>query len=126
MSDEENFELVRRFNQVPGKDLSVLDELVAPDFVVHGGNGLEVRGRESWRQFLLTAGEQFQGEDVESGIDELIGNGDLVAERWWIRTPVGIRRGITLHRVADGKLQEDWVVFEDIPADGATPPAAAS
>jgi hypothetical protein len=120
MSDEKNFELVRRFNQLPAGDLSMLDELLAPDFVAHGGDGQEVRGPDGWREFLRTAGEQFQGDNIQSGIDELIGNGDLVAERWWIRTKAGTRRGITMHRIADGRLAEDWVVFEDTPADRAT------
>ncbi len=125
MSDEENLELVRRFNQTPGaKDLSVLDELLAEDFVVHTGDGQEVRGREAWRQWILAGQEQF-GE-VEMGIDELLGNGSLVAERWWARTGAGTRRGITMHRIEGGKIQEDWVVFQDIPAESATAPAATS
>src|SRR4051812_21729179 len=96
------------------KDLSVLDELVAPDFVARDGKE-EVRGRDAWRQFVAAGQEQYG--DVESGIDELIANGDLVAERWWIRASAVTRRGITMHRIADGRLQEDWVVYEDIYAD---------
>jgi SnoaL-like domain len=116
VSDEENFELVRRFNQVAGGgDLDVLEELLAPDFVAHG-LGSEVHGPDGWRQLILAGRDEF-GES-ESGIDELIGNGDLVAERWWIRADAGTRRGITMHRIVDGKLQEDWAVFTDTYTSG--------
>ncbi len=122
MSNEENFELIRRFNQsVTAKDLSGLDDLIPPDYVAHSGEQ-EIRGRDAWKQFLLAGREQF-GE-AEAGIDELIGNGNFVAERWWIRVAPGTRRGITIHRIENGKIQEDWVVWEDIYADGVTPPAA--
>jgi hypothetical protein len=115
VSNEENFELVRRFNKVLAlKDLSVLDELLAPDFAAHDGEQ-EVRGRDAWRQFVAAGQEQYG--DVETGVDELIGHGNLVAERWWIRASAVTRRGITIHRIADGRLQEDWVVYEDAYAD---------
>ncbi len=125
MSDEEDIELVRRFNQTPGaKDLSVLDELLAEDFVAHSGYGQDVRGRDAWRQWVLAGQAQF-GE-VEMGIDEVLVNGNMVAERWWAKVDAGTRRGITMHRIENGKIQEDWVVWEDDFADGVTPPAATS
>ncbi len=89
----------------------MLEELLAPDFVVHGGDGQEVHGPDGWRQFIQSV--QAQAGDMESGIDEMISNGNLVAERWWVRSSEGTRRGITMHRIVDGKLQEDWVVFQD-------------
>src|SRR4051812_2043186 len=119
VSDEENLDLIRRFNQTPGaKDLSLLDELIAQDYVAHGGDQ-EIRGRDGWKQFLLAGAEEFG--DSESGIDELIGNGNLVAERWWIRAAAGVRRGITIHRIENNKIQEDWVVWQDTYNDGASP-----
>ena len=118
MSDEENFEVIRHFNRIAaGGDLSVLEDIVAPDFVVHGGEGWEIRGADGWREFILAAREQY-GQS-EAGIDELIGNGNLVAERWWIRASDGTRRGITMHRIADGKLQEDWVAYHEVSSDGS-------
>ena len=56
MSNEENFELVRRFNQVfkADDDLSVLDEILAADFVAHNGDE-DVRGPDGWRRFVLDA-----------------------------------------------------------------------
>jgi SnoaL-like domain len=124
VSEDENYEVVRRFNQsVNAEDLSVLDDLLASDFVAHGGEQ-DIRGRDGWKQFILSGREQFG--DSESGIDELLGNGNLVAERWWIRAAAGTRRGITMHRIADGKIAEDWAVWEDSYNDGVTPPTATS
>ncbi len=115
MSNEEHFSLVRRFNQVfrADDDLTVLDEILAPDFVAHNGDE-EVRGPDGWRQFVLSVREQ--GGDIETGIEELIGDGGLVAERWWMRSSAGgdaaVRgHGMTMHRIVNGKLQENWAVF---------------
>ena len=57
------------------------------------------------------------GGDVETGIDELIGHGNLVAERWWIRSTAdgdaGLNgHGVTMHRIVNGRLQENWAVFQ--------------
>ena len=111
MPNEQNFELVRRFNQVfkADADLSVLDEMLAPDFVAHNGDD-EVRGPDAWRQFVLDTRKQ--GGEIETGIDELIGNDSLVAERWWMRNAGGgSGHGVTVHRIVDGKLQENWAVY---------------
>jgi predicted SnoaL-like aldol condensation-catalyzing enzyme len=110
--NEQNLELVRRFNQVfrSDDDLSVLDELLAPDFVAHNGDE-EVRGPEGWRQFVLDV--RNEGGEIETGIDELIGDGSLVAERWWMRGSANAAfrgHGVTVHRIVDGKLQENWAV----------------
>lgn len=108
-----NAELIRRWNQ-QNQDPSAVRELVSPDFVVHGAGG-EIHGIDEWLAYMQRAGEDLR--DAEAGIDELIEMGDLVGERWWIRgitadgRPTRLR-GITMHRVADGRLEEDWVVFE--------------
>lgn len=115
MSNEENFALVRRFNQVfkSSDDLTILDEILAPDFVAHNGD-TEVRGPDGWRRFVLESRQT--GGEIETGIDELLGDGGLVAERWWIRGSAGdgatLRgHGITVHRIANGRLQENWAIY---------------
>jgi predicted ester cyclase len=116
VSNEENFELVRRFNQVfkADVDLGVLDEILASDFVAHNGDE-DVHGPDGWRQFVLDARKD--SGDIDVGIDELIGDGNLVAERWWMRSSgVGDAsingHGVTMHRIVNGRLQENWAVFQ--------------
>lgn len=109
MSDDENFELVRRFNQAwRAEDLSIFDELLAPDFVAHNGDE-EVRGPDGWRQWVLETREQ--DGPIETGVDELIGDGSLVGERWWFRSSAGGGHGLTMHRIEDGRLRENWAVY---------------
>jgi predicted ester cyclase len=112
---DDNFELVRQFNQLfVTRDLDLLERLVASDFVAHNGD-TEVRGPEGWRRFLEENWEQF--ERVDTGIDELIGDGGLVAERWTFdATPKNggqpLRgHGITVHRIVERRLQENWAIF---------------
>jgi ketosteroid isomerase-like protein len=113
---EADLDLVREFNQLfVTRDLDALNRLVAPDYVAHNGDR-EVRGREGWRGFLEENWSQF--DRVETGIDELFSDGSLIAERWWFRATAkeggqGLRgHGITVHRVANGRLQENWGIFK--------------
>jgi ketosteroid isomerase-like protein len=114
VSNEENFDLVRKFNQIfKAEDLGALDALLAPDFVAHNGDQ-EVRGPDGWRRFVLET--RGRGGEIDTGVDELIGDGDLVAERWWMRGSAEDGEdlqghGITVHRIVNGRLQENWAVF---------------
>jgi hypothetical protein len=108
-----NLDVIRRWNQENWK-ADAVTELVAPDFVAHIGDR-DVRGPDGWIKFSLdgTAGVQ----DIEAGQDEVFTSGNLIGERWWLRYTdadgTQVRwHGITMHRVADGRLQEDWVAAE--------------
>ena len=108
-----NAELIHRWNQA-NTDPDAVHELVTPDYVAHLESG-DARGPDGWLAYMRQAGDGMR--DMESGIDELIESGDLVGERWWIRGTAAdgqqVRlRGITMHRVAGGRLKEDWVAFE--------------
>lgn len=108
-----NEDLIHRFNQIlVNRDYDQLNEIVAPDFVAHNGPD-EVRGPDGWRAFVEDGWKQFGS--IETGIDELIEDRGLLAERWWFRAGSGDRRmtghGITVHRVVDGRIQENWAVF---------------
>jgi hypothetical protein len=111
---DSDLELLRRWNQ-SNWDPETVHDVVSPDFVAHMLDG-DLHGPEGWLRFTqqLTAGVS----DLTAGSDEVVGSGDLIGERWWVRftaadgTQVNWR-GITMHRVADGKLQEDWVAAEE-------------
>ncbi len=121
MSTDENKAIIRQFSNVwnTGK-LDDLDNILAPNFVVHGSEG-NITGIEEWKQFVTNYSA---GKDVHVRVDELIADGDWVAERWTMRatdTATGEQttfQGMTIHRFANGKLQEDWAVAETRPTGG--------
>jgi uncharacterized linocin/CFP29 family protein len=107
---ESDLALIRRWNQ-ENTDPDAVREIVSPDFVAHMEDG-DIRGPDGWIEFARSLGEL---SEVEAGQDEVIASGDLIGERWWLRwkqsdgTAVRLR-GMTMHRVSGGRLQEDWVV----------------
>ncbi len=126
MSTEDNKALVRRgleevWNQ---KNLATLDELVAPDYVVHNAS-MTVHGLEQYKQFIsmfLTAFPDFQ-----STIEDMIAEGDKVVTRWTARgthqgafmgiSPTGkqvVVTGITIDRFVNGKFVEAWNNGDDL------------
>lgn len=108
-----NEDLVRRFSRLwVTRDYDELSEIVAEDFVAHNGPD-EVRGADGWRKFVEDGWKQFGA--IDTGIDELIEDRGLLAERWWFKAGTGdgphlSSHGITVHRVVDGRLQENWAV----------------
>lgn len=111
---ESDLELIRRWNQ-ENTDPDAIREIVSPDFVAHMEQG-DIHGPDGWIEFARGMGEQLT--DLHAGQEEVIASGGLIGERWWLS---GTRqdgsemrlRGITMHRVSGGRLQEDWVVTED-------------
>ena len=106
-------EVVRRWNQ-ENMNPDAVRELVSPDYVAHL-NGDQIHGADGWIAFAKSVGGE--SRDYEAGSDEVIISGDLVGERWWTQYTAAdgtsVRwRGMTLHRVSDGRLQEDWIVAE--------------
>ena len=87
MSIEENKENIHRIiEEVYNKgDLSVVDELVAPSFVVPGS---EVKGPEGIKQFATMIRTAFP--DWHMTIDDMVAEGDTVAMRCtWTGTNTG-------------------------------------
>ena len=121
-----NKEIVRRLVEGVWTDrnLAVIDELIAPDYVGHDPTQPEpIRGREGFRQFV----DMYQSayEDARVTIDDLIAEGDLVVTRWTGRgthtgelmgiAPTGKEvtvSGITISRLANGKIAEDWELMD--------------
>jgi predicted ester cyclase len=122
MSAEQNAELFRRFieegfNQ---RNLSVIDEAIAPDFVEHEELPPGIApGREGVRQFFGTLISAFP--DFKFTIDDVIAQGDKVVVRsTWTGTQQGeflgippTGRGISfgvidIVRIAGGQAVEHW------------------
>jgi steroid delta-isomerase-like uncharacterized protein len=126
---ERNKALVRReleeiFNE--GK-LDLADELLAADYVVHDSALPEpVRGIDGFKR--LRAGYQNASSDLRTTINDMIAEDDKVVTRWTTRgthdkgemlgvPPTGKQvevTGITLNRISEGKIAEDWTVWDSL------------
>jgi steroid delta-isomerase-like uncharacterized protein len=118
MSAEENKELVHRFVEEfwnRGKTTAA-DELMAPDAEIHMPTG-EVLDPDELKTFVGTWRESFP--DWHSTFEDLVAEGDRVAERWTGRgTHLGELQGIpptgkrveapgsVFYRIAGGKIVE--------------------
>lgn len=107
----------------PGHAIDAIDELMAPDYVIHSG-GRTIRGRDAFKAWVV----DFQRQMPEA-IDEIVDifaneAGDRVVARWINRgrsngvfglPPDGKQiefHGISVWRVRDGRLAECWVERE--------------
>ena len=123
-----NKTLVRRFEEVMNtRQLDALDEVVAPTFVRHcqATPNLEVRSLEEFKDFLRQDVAVFP--DNTQTFTHVIAEGDMVA-RW--ATYEGTQLGqmgafppsakrvrfdfAAILRVADGKLAEEWVTWDNM------------
>jgi steroid delta-isomerase-like uncharacterized protein len=122
MSTEENKALVRRFYDevTNGRNVAVLDELLAPDF-----EGFKVEGsdhgqdREEFKHMLSMMLNAFS--DRRQTIHDWVAENDRVVTRWTVQgtqqgeylgiAPAGKRvkfSGMDIFRVVDGKIVEVW------------------
>ena len=124
MSTEQNKMQARRlFEEVwNSKNLEVLDEMVAPNFVFH--NSVQtLYGPEGFKQFANTYHTAFP--EAHFTIEDVIAGGDTVALRWTARgthngelmgiPPTGKQvtvSGITITLISDGKTVESWGEFD--------------
>ena len=127
MSTEANKALVRRWWEETDKgNLAIIDELCAPDYVDHSpplpGMG---EGSAAVRKANETLAAAFP--DTVHTIEAMIAEGDLVVTRLRGRATftgecLGIPpngkvveiTGITIHRIADGKLVEHWANIDSL------------
>jgi steroid delta-isomerase-like uncharacterized protein len=123
MSGEENAAVVRRFVDefFNGKDLAVLDELVAPDYVAHV-EGLPAQfpaGPEGWRRRVALMIHAFP--DGRVTVEDLLAVDDKVVVRYrmrgthqgefWGAPSTGkavTYTGIMIVRLREGRLVEEW------------------
>ena len=118
MSLEENKAIVRKaIEAINKKDLSLLDDLVAPNYFDH----IAKQGQELIKPFIVMLYKGFP--DYHATIEDIIAEGDKV----WARvTYTGTHTGeylgfppsgkkisynsVTIKRVVDGKMVEGWTV----------------
>jgi steroid delta-isomerase-like uncharacterized protein len=124
---EENKDLARRSWEmlVNQQNPDAIDELYTPNFVWHEPDQ-DIQGSEEARQFLNTYLSAFP--DMHVSVEEVIAEGDKAVTRWTIRgthqgeleefgPPTGRQieiKGITIHRIEDGKIAEEWERYDNL------------
>lgn len=121
MSTEQNKALVRRLEEVFNRgNISLVDELFAPDFVEHEELPPGIPpGREAVKQLTTMFRSAFP--DFKATIDDIVAEGDkVVIRQTWSGTHKGEFMGvpptgksvsfgvIDIVRIAGGKLVEHW------------------
>ena len=121
---EENKALVRRAWEAPNNP-DILEEVYAPHLVWHEPDQ-DIHGMEQAKQFISMYKTAFP--DQNATIEEVIAEGNWVVVRWTIRgthqgeieefgPPTGKqveREGITIHRIEDGKIVEEWERYDNL------------
>jgi len=115
---------VRSRNEV---DLTLLDEIYAPDVLVHDCSSPEdITGLEALKEYYSNTHKAWP--DLHATIDEIIVKGDKIIWTWTFKathtgpfhTPLGNIpptgnkvqfSGVAIDRVDGGKLVEEWVYF---------------
>jgi steroid delta-isomerase-like uncharacterized protein len=119
----ENVELVHRwFAEVwtKGRE-SAIDEMLAPDAVIHGLGepGVDARGPAAFKPFFAKLQAAFG--DMQFTVEQTIADGEWVASRWTARMThrgdqLGVRAtgrrvevtGMSMGRFREGKMIEGW------------------
>jgi steroid delta-isomerase-like uncharacterized protein len=121
MSIEANKALVRRYVELWSTgNLALADEVLAEDYVDHT-HPHQTPGPESVKQEVMAFRTGFP--DAHTTIEQMIGEGDLVAFRFVLRgthqgtfadfPPTGkedVLTGVDFVRIADGKMRELWSI----------------
>ena len=122
-----NKELSRRFTELFSTgDEALAEEVLSSDVVFHGTSGDgELRGIDAMKAFV--AGYRRAFPDARSIVEDQIAEEDKVVTRWRVRgTQQGelgripatgrefAMEGITIERIAGGKVVEVWVARDDV------------
>ena len=126
MQPEENKAVTRRFLEeiFQGGNLELVDELFAPNFVLHDPSvPEEVRGLEALKQYITMYRTAYP--DTHFTVEDQIAEGDEVVTRWMGQgthqgelmgiAPTGNQvtvTGIEIDRISGGKIEETWVSYD--------------
>ena len=127
MSTEENKAVIRRAYEALNKGqeaiMAALEELYAPDYVYHGPGVLGEMDLAAWKQMAPAWYTAFP--DSHFTVEDLIAEGDKVVLRYTTRAThqgefmgvpatgkVVTLTGISISRLASGKVVEDWDSFD--------------
>ena len=125
MSEENRALALRASEIVNQRNPDLIEEFYPPDFVWHEPDQ-DLRGYEQAKQFVSTFFKALP--DINITIDDVIAEGDKVVTRYTIRgthqgeteefgPPTGRQmevEGITIHRIEDGKIVEEWERYDNL------------
>ena len=126
MSTEQNKAMEHRILAEMNKgNWAIIDEVFATNFIYHGAGGLDLRGREAFKQFCVGFGTAFP--DFHLAIEDMFAEGDKVVIRTTASgthkgdfmgiAPTGKRMsimGILVARFTDGKEVEAWELMDSL------------
>ncbi|HSK86473.1 MAG TPA: ester cyclase [Rubrobacter sp.] len=123
---EENKDLAQRsWELVNQHSFDALAEVYAADALIHEPDR-DLQSLEEAKHYIGTYFDAFP--DLRFTVDDILGEGDLVATRWTLRgthegemeelgPPTGRRvelEGITVHRIEGGKIVEEWECYDNL------------
>ena len=120
MSVKENKALIRRFIEeiFNKRNSDASDEIMHPDFTNPVTNTC---GLEQYKERVRKKMPRWAAAGVHVTIEDVIAEGDKVAYRWtWRDMRSGKKRtadGMTIQRIADGKIAEGVFWVRDVPGD---------
>ena len=124
MSTEENKAAKRRyFAAFNAQNLDAIDDLFAPNYVLHMAGSPDIEGRETLKG--MVAGSLASLSDATLTVDDMVAEADKVVTRWTMTAVhsgefMGVpptHRPITAHgviidRFVDGRVVEAWESFD--------------
>lgn len=106
-------------------NLAAVDEIYAPEYVAHWTSSPDTRGPEELKKLILEAHTAIP--DYEEDLRQIVAGGSLVVTRFssggtFTGKVMGIavknkkvrRQGMAIHRLADGKIIEQWTIEDDL------------
>jgi steroid delta-isomerase-like uncharacterized protein len=123
---EENKALARRsWELVSQRNPDAIEEVYTADSVLHEPYQ-DLQGLEEAKQYLSGYLAAFPGMSVS--VEDVIAEGDQVVTRWTLHgthqgeveefgPPTGKQvelKGITIHRIEDGKIVEEWERYDNL------------
>ncbi len=111
---EANKQVVRRFFEelYTGGDISLVDELIAENYVAHGpgsaGNASENESVQAVGREAVRASIESKPPDIRVTIEQQIAEADWVVSRLAFASGGVQWSGVAIQRIEDGKLVETW------------------
>ena len=128
MSTSDNKNIVRRqwFEDFwDNGNIDAANDLFTSDYALHLSGSPAPIDRDGAKEVVKMFNATFP--DLKHEVNELIGEGDTIVARWTVRgthqgefqgiAPTGkqiVLPGTTVHHMADGKIAETWLTFDNL------------